>query len=146
MPTSRVAVDLYNVTHKLLRLLRRRRPRTALTRERVSALLTLNQTGNASIKELAETEHVAHSTMSRLVAGLAATGLAATSNRNSDKRTSTVRLTSKGRQAVERDLRHITEPLAAAIADLPREDAAVLLRAVRVLDDVLSRVSSASAD
>lgn len=146
MPTSRVAVDLYSVTHKLLRFLRRRRPRTALTGERVSALLTLNQTGNASIKELAETEHVAHSTMSRLVAGLAATGLAATSNHNSDKRTSTVKLTAKGRQAVERDLRHITEPLATAIADLPRKDAAVLLRAVRVLDDVLSRVSSVRLD
>lgn len=118
----------------------------ALTRERVSALLTLNQTGKASIKELAETEHVAHSTMSRLVSGLTATGLAATSNHASDKRTSTVRLTAKGRQAVDRDLRHITEPLAAAIASLPRKDAAVLVQAVKVLDSVLSSVSSVRSD
>lgn len=146
MPSFQIAVDLYNVTHKLLRLLRSRRPHEALSGERVSALLALNESGKASIKELAASEHVAHSTMSRLVSGLTSKGLTATSTHDSDKRTNTVKLTAKGRGAVKRDILHITRPLAAAIADLPRKDADVLVRAIKVLDNVLSSVSTTQSD
>ena len=146
MPSSRIAVDLYNVTHKLVRLLRSRRPSAALSRERVSALLALNESGRASIKELAENEHVAHSTMSRLVSGLTSKGLAATAAHNPDRRTNTVKLTAKGRSAVKRDILHMTHPLAVAIANLPRKDADVLVRAVKVLDNVLSSVSTTQPD
>lgn len=141
MPSSRIAADIYNIADELLRSLRTRQPCAALTEERLSALLTLSESGKASIKELAESEHIAHSTMSRHVSALAATGFTSISDHESDMRMNVVTLTEKGQRTIQCALRQTTRPLAAAIANLLDDEAAVLTRAVDVLRKVVSSVS-----
>lgn len=137
MGNDHLGIGLYSVAHKLLRFVRRGQANSGISTERVLLLLTLHEVREASIKDLAEIEHVAHSTMSRLISGLAQDGLVTTAYEDTDRRISTVRLTARGRRAVERNLRDLAQPLLAAIAELPAKDAKALRRAVSVLDDVL---------
>ena len=142
MTAHKVATGLYDVTHRLTRKLRNfRRDTSAVSGERLSAMLTLKNIGNSSIKELASSEQVAHSTMSRMVSGLRDKGLARVYVDESDRRTSSIQLTSKGVQVARSDLDQITHPLAAAIRRLPKRDQLILAQSIEILDDLLEAIS-----
>jgi DNA-binding MarR family transcriptional regulator len=144
MQSSRIAFEFYAVANKLLRLLGRGRRHLSLTRERISVMLALDEVGNSSVKELAEREWVAHSTMSRLLSALTASGLTINSIRkvgSKDKRTRVIRLTAKGKRVVEHELRQTIAPLANGIAELPDSDIATLKRAMKIIDRLLFSVA-----
>lgn len=142
MSPNQVATDLYGATHRLIRSLRAGRRENASSGERLSAMLTLQNFGHSSIKDLAKSEQVAHSTMSRMVSGMADKGLARAYVHENDRRTSSVELTAKGRAAAKRDLEDITAPLAAAIQRLSKRDQATLLRSLSILSELIDSVSS----
>ncbi len=82
----------------LLRALHLVDRRTSLTPARLSALSVLVFGGPCSLGELARTEDVASSTMTRIADGLVAAGLARRSTRDSDQRVVELSATPKGRR------------------------------------------------
>lgn len=135
-----LGVELYDTAQRLLRALRSKGRTSDLSIERLSALLALSANGHASIKELANSEHVAHSTMSRMVSSLTGSGLAEAHSHGVDRRTSSIKLTVKGKRTAQRGLDRLTEPLAAAVNALSPEEHADLVRGVEVLKSLLRSI------
>jgi DNA-binding MarR family transcriptional regulator len=143
MKTSRLAFELYAVSARLLRVLGNHERTGSLTHQRIGTLLALADSGSLSVKEIAQRQVVAHSTMSRLVAALAAAGLITRSGetgRSPDKRMRTVRLTAKGKRTVERELRQATALLEERIAALADGERAALSRAIEILRNLASSI------
>ena len=141
MTTFHLAFEIYAVSARLLRRLGSRRRMGSLSHQRMSALLLLSKNGSSSVKELAEQQLVAHSTMSRLVSALGTGGLVTISegaNRSGDGRTRSVRLTAKGRRAAERELGQMIGLLEQRIASLDDGDLAALTHAFRILRNITS--------
>jgi len=82
----------------LLRRARRGDGKAGLGPAQVSALGLLAQHGPMAIRDLAETETVAHPTMSRMVSALVAAGAVVKDSDPADRRRQVVRLTGLGRR------------------------------------------------
>lgn len=99
---ERVAGQLHSVAIHVLRHAREADRSSGLGPARLSALSVLVYGGPHTVGELASTEQVTPPTMTRIVQGLEADGLARRKTSCGDARVSIVRATSKGEQVLRR--------------------------------------------
>ncbi|WP_286165995.1 MarR family transcriptional regulator [Porphyrobacter sp. SLTP] len=92
------AARLQHFATRLLRIARTTHKGHALTSSQYSLMALLYEHPDTSIVELAKREGVAHPTISRIVAGLARSGLVERKPHSRDKRVSVVRLSTAGEQ------------------------------------------------
>jgi DNA-binding MarR family transcriptional regulator len=121
------------------RLSRRLRPTAAgiaagLTPTRVSVLLHVVREGRLPLSELAETEGINPSMLSRVVADLAEAGLLERVSDERDRRAAWVKATAAGRRLAERMRRERTEALRTALDELSEDERAQLERALPALE------------
>jgi DNA-binding MarR family transcriptional regulator len=128
-----IAFELNSVAIHLVRRLRKADESLGVTASRLSALSVLVFGGPCSINQLAAAEQVAGPTMSKLVAGLEASGLVARAPDPADARAVVLRATAKGRALMERGRRQRVDRLANELRSLPAKDLAALARAAEIL-------------
>jgi DNA-binding MarR family transcriptional regulator len=104
VPVKREAVAdrLHSIAIHLLRYLREADASSGIGPARLSALSVLVFEGSRSLSELAAAEQVTPATMSKVVAGLEAEGLAARAPSGEDRRSIVLRATRKGEQVLQR--------------------------------------------
>ena len=130
---SRLASGLRSASIRLLRGLRRSDSRFGVGPARLSALSVLVYAGPQTPSELAEIEQVRSPTMTKVLRGLAEQGLARIEASPDDGRSKIASATARGRRLLERARQARVDRLESALATLPREDRAVLQRAVKIL-------------
>src|SRR5262245_36860678 len=115
--------------------------RAGLTPARLSALSVLVFGGACTLGRLAKAEGVAGPTMTRIVDGLVALGLADRSDAPDDGRVSVVSATPAGERLMLDARRRRIDALAEAIATLPQADQRRLVVAVPLLDRVANALA-----
>jgi DNA-binding MarR family transcriptional regulator len=120
-------------------LSRRLRPTAAgtaagLTPTRVSVLLHVVRGGALRLSELAASEGINPTMLSRVVADLSEAGLLARVNDESDRRAAWVKPTAAGKRLAERMRRERTDALNVALGELSTSDRAKLERALPALE------------
>lgn len=100
---------------------------------RLSTLSVLVFGGSHTLGELAEREQVTPPTMTRIVTGLEAMGLARRVRDAADARVVHVEATARGRRVMERGRRLRVERLTRELEALPHEDREILDRAASIL-------------
>jgi DNA-binding MarR family transcriptional regulator len=124
MPSTQTPLDTETAARLravIGKLSRRLRPTAAaaaagLTPTRVSALLTVVRAGPMRLPDLAESEGINPTMLSRVVADLAARGLLARVSDEGDKRAAWVQATPAGRRLSERMRRERTDAVTVALA------------------------------
>jgi len=91
------AAELHSAAVRLIRIARRGDGRAGVGPAQMSVLSVLSDRAPLSVRTLADTEGVAHATMSRLVANLEAAGLVTKTADRRDRRRQMVELTRLGR-------------------------------------------------
>lgn len=124
---------------RLLRAVRRVDRETGLPPAQLSALSVLVFGGARTLGALAAAEDVAGPTMTRIVDGLAARGLAER-QAGADRRVVRVVATSAGQQVMERGRRRRAEVLTEALSALPAADRRRLTAAAPLLDRLAAEV------
>lgn len=134
--TRRTAELLNSAAITLLRSMARHDRQSGLTPARLSALSVIVFGGPCTLGRLASAEQVAGPTMTRIVDGLVRDGLLVRSRHEEDRRAVVIDATDEGRRVMlaARDLR--VTVIAEAMAALPPEDRALLVRAAPVLLDL----------
>jgi DNA-binding MarR family transcriptional regulator len=135
---AHLATRLHSVAIHLLRRVRRTDTLMGVSPARASVLSVLVFGGPRTIGELAELEQVRPPTMTRLVTGLEADGLAVRKADARDGRVVVVHATAKGRRTLERgrDLR-VTQ-IEKMLAALTPTESTALSKAVTALERELS--------
>jgi DNA-binding MarR family transcriptional regulator len=141
---STIAPDLDTDTATRLRavigrLSRRLRPTAAgeaagLTPTRVSVLLHVVRDGPIRLSELADSESINPTMLSRVVADLADADLLERVSDRGDRRSAWVQSTPQGRRLAERIRRERTDALNAALANMGPADRGVLQKALTALE------------
>lgn len=124
---------------RLSRRLRRGDP-AGLTPTQLAALATVEQAGPIRLGDLAAIEGVAPSTLTRLVTALEDNGYVKRCADPSDARASTLAITPKGREALERLRAERTAVLARSLLSLTPEQRATLAAALPVLEQLAEAV------
>ena len=132
-----VADRLHSAAIHLLRTIRHVDPESGLSPARLSALSVLVFSGPRTLGELARAEQVKPPTMSRLVDGLEADGLARRKAGTKDLRQVRVEPTAKGRRILERSRRRRIHAVAELLASLANEDVAVLGKAADLVEHMV---------
>ena len=130
---------LHSAAIHLLRLLRQEDVAAGISAARLSALSVLVFGGPRAIGDLAAAEQVRPPTMTKIVNGLEADGLARRRTNRDDARSVVVEATRRGRTLLQQGRRRRVEALAARLAGLSQEDVATLRRAAELIEDVLRR-------
>jgi DNA-binding MarR family transcriptional regulator len=119
--THEVADRLHSAAIHLLRRVRKQDSATGESPARLSALSVLVFGGTKTLGELAAAEGVRASTMSRMVAGLAWSGLIRITADTKDRRRMQIRATAKGRRMLvkgrERRVKSLAEQLSRLTGD-----------------------------
>lgn len=131
-----VADRLHSAAIHLLRRVRKQDIASGEGPARLSALSVLVFGGPKTLGELAAAEQVKPPTMSRIVAGLARSGLIAISSDPEDGRRMRIRATAKGVKLLHRGRQLRVADLAAHLASLSPEELAQLAEST----DILSRL------
>jgi DNA-binding MarR family transcriptional regulator len=144
MSTDRQALAdrLHSASLHLNRAVRRIDAEMGLTPARASALSVLVFGGPRTIGQLAADEGVRSPTMTALVDGLQADGLARRVSPAGDRRTVVVEATPHGRRLLQRGRRRRVGLLGDALADLTAGDADVLTRAAMLMEAAAQRVAA----
>jgi len=129
-----VANRLHSAAIHLIRRLRVEDPAAGLSGPRLSALSVVVYGGPVTLGQLARAEQVRPPTMSRLVAGLAQTGLVSLERDPADRRVQRIQATARGRSLLEAGRARRVRRLSRDLAALSREDYANLLRSLDVLE------------
>jgi DNA-binding MarR family transcriptional regulator len=121
------------------RLSRRLRPTAAgtaagLTPTRVSVLLHVVRAGSVRLSELAESEGINPTMLSRVVSDLGEAGLLQRVSDDRDRRTAWVKATAAGKRLAERMRRERTDALNVALGELSASERAKLERALPALE------------
>jgi DNA-binding MarR family transcriptional regulator len=124
----------------LLRALRGVDRRSGLTPARLSALSVLVFGGPMGLGALARTEGVAGPTMTRIVDGLVADGLAERRAHPEDGRAVRVTATPKGIELMRDAARRRVDAIVAALEHLPEADRERLVRAAPLLNVTAARL------
>jgi DNA-binding MarR family transcriptional regulator len=140
-----VAAQLHSGAIHLLRALRPIDRKSGLTPARLSALSVLVFAGPCMIGELARAEGVAGPTMTRIVDGLAALGLAQRTPDLADGRSIRVGATETGIRVMKQARQHRLQAIAAAVEGLPAADRRRIALAAPMLDRVAAAVSGQQA-
>ena len=130
---------LHSAAIHLLRLLRQEDVAAGISAARLSALSVLVFGGPRTIGQLAAAEQVRPPTMTKIVNGLEADGLARRRPSSDDARSVVVEATRRGRTLLQQGRRRRVEALASRLAGLPEDDVATLRRAADLIEDALSR-------
>lgn len=138
----RAASELNSGAIHLLRSLAAVDRQSGLTRARLSALSVLVFGGPRTLGELASAEGVAGPTMTRIVNGLIAEGLAERRPHLSDRRAVTVVATATGEQLMREAQRRRIRVIVAALAGLPAGHRRTVVSAAGMLDEVATAVRS----
>ena len=136
---ERTAERLHSVALHLLRGLRRQDDALGVGPARLSALSVL-LSGPKTISELAEAEQVKLPTMTRIVSGLEALGLARRLPHPTDGRSVRVEMTDAGRRTIGRGRTLRVERLARTLRELDEEELARVRAALEVLERVALEV------
>ena len=127
-----------------IHLLRRMRPidrESGITDARLSALSVLVFGGPHTLGRLARIEGVASPTMSRIVDGLEALGLAERRAHPDNARMTTVHATDLGNRTMHDAARRRQEAIAAALDALPQRDRAAIVAAAKALLELPEQIS-----
>lgn len=136
---ERTAERLHSIALHLMRGLRRQDDALGVGPARLSALSVL-LSGPRTISELAEAEQVRLPTMTRIVSGLEAMGLARRVPNPTDKRSVRVEMTEPGAETIARGRRLRVERLARSLRALDEGDRARVEDALDVLERVTMEV------
>ncbi len=140
---KQTALDLNSGAIHLLRALDRVDRESGLTPARLSALSVLVFGGPCSLGELARTEQVAGPTMTRIVDGLVALGLAERGADPADGRAVRIAPTSRGTELMHRARERRVEAIAAVVHELSQEERRLLAAAAPLLDRIARGVRDA---
>lgn len=138
MPAQQLAQRLSVATTRLSRMLRQQ-DRGELTLTYRAALATIERRGPMTLGELAEVEHIAPPTVTKIIAALAARGLVARSGDTGDRRVTRVSITPAGAALLALDRRRRTEWLAGRVRRLDPADRERLAAAIDVLEALTER-------
>ena len=146
MSTDRQALAdrLHSASLHLNRAVRRIDAEMGLTPARASALSVLVFGGRRTIGQLAADEGVRSPTMTALVDGLQADGLARRTGAPADRRAVVVEATPRGRRLLQRGRRRRVGLLGEALADLAPDDLDVLARAADLMEAAAQRIAAAT--
>jgi DNA-binding MarR family transcriptional regulator len=142
MPASPTALEvdtaarLRAVIGKMSRRLRRTASSAAagLTPTRTSVLLYVARSGPVRLSELAASEGLNPTMLSRVIADFAEAGLLERVSDEGDRRAAWVKATPAGKRLAERMRRERTDALYLALAGLPEEDRIVVEQALPALE------------
>lgn len=135
------ARDLNSAAIHLLRGLRAADRASGLTPARLSALSVLVFGGPCTLGELARTEDVAGPTMTRIVDGLVALGLASRGEHPDSARQVLVSASADGEALMQRAARLRVDVIVAALRELPTADRHAIVAAAPALRELSSRVA-----
>lgn len=141
--SRRTALALNSGAIHLLRALDRVDRESGLTPARLSALSVLVFGGSCSLGDLARAEQVAGPTMTRIVDGLAALGLAVREQDPEDRRAVRVVPTEQGNALMMRARERRVEVIAEAVSGLTASERRLLADAAPLLDQVARGVRGA---
>jgi DNA-binding MarR family transcriptional regulator len=130
------AERLHRAAIRLLRSLRSEDEASGLSAPRLSALSVLVFAGPQAMGELADAEQVKPPTMTRLVEGLVADGLAMRAPDAGDRRVVRIATTAKGRRLLEAARARRVKALAARLEILSPAERRALGRGVELLERV----------
>lgn len=133
---SETAERLHGAAIRLLRSLRKEDEASGLSAPRLSALSVLVFAGPRTMGELAEAEQVRPPTMTRLVDGLVAEGLAKRAPDPTDRRLVRIAATAKGRQLLEAARERRVRALAARLQGLAPGERRALVRGVKLVEQI----------
>ncbi len=136
------ASELNSGAIHLLRSLATVDRQAGLTRARLSALSVLVFGGSRTLGELASAEGVAGPTMTRIVDGLIAEGLAERRPHPSDRRAVTIAATARGETLTRAAQQRRIQVIGSALASVPAEQRRRLVSAAGLLDQVAAAVRS----
>ena len=140
---STLALEVNSLSIHLVRYARRADEALGVPPARLSALSVLVFGGERTITELADAELVSLATISRVVDGLEAMGLARRVPNPADARSVLIRATPKGRRVMERGRQARVERLTAVLEAVPATERPVVERGLRALRDALTEVLAA---
>lgn len=127
---------------KLSRALRKTDTASGLTPSRASALLSVDRHGPLRLSELAETEGVNPTMLSRMVADLVDAGLFERTSDPSDRRAAWVGVTPAGADLAARTRLARTEAVDAALSELAPRDAERIIAAVPALESLAAALKA----
>jgi DNA-binding MarR family transcriptional regulator len=139
MDTTPVADRLHSAALHLVRRIRAVDAETGISAPRLSVLAVLTFGGPRTIGELARSEQVKQPTMTALVNGLEADGLAERRPDHDDARVVHVHATARGRRILESGRRRRVETLAALLDGCSDRDLRTLDHAARIIEQLSSR-------
>lgn len=122
---------------RLARQLRQEGAQEDATPSQLAALATLYHSGTITVGQLAATERVKPPTMTRIVAGLEERGLVRREHTSADGRMVHVAITDAGRTAHEDYQKRRDAWMARKLAELTKEDRAILAQAAPILDRIV---------
>ena len=125
---------------KLSRRLRSTVAGEGLTPSQLSVLFTIARCGPVGLSELAETEAMNPTMVSRIVVELSGRGLITRESRPEDRRAATVTATAAGRRLRERVHRERARVLGEYVDALSVDQQALLLGALPVLEELAERM------
>ena len=134
---ERVAGRLHSAAIHLLRRVRKQDAAMGAGPARLSALSVLVFGGAISLGELAAAEGVKPPTMTRIVSGLEASGLAERTSDTSDSRRVRIRATAKGVRLMQRGREARVRYMVETFAGLSDEELKSLSQAAEVIERVL---------
>jgi DNA-binding MarR family transcriptional regulator len=132
-PAPRLAEELHRLAIQLLRRLRIEDAKSGIPPARLSALSVLVFGGPLSMGALASAEQVKPPTMTRIVDGLVADGLATRTADAGDARTVHIRATARGKRLLLAGRDRRVARLESALASLSAHDRAALTNALAPL-------------
>lgn len=106
----------------------------ALTPTRISLMLSIDRTGPVRLSELAESEGINPTMLSRSVTQLVEAGLVARTSDSGDRRAAWVNATEEGHELAERMRQERTDAVNHALAGLPATDRRTLEQAIPALE------------
>lgn len=140
---STLALEVNSLSIHLVRWARRADDELGVPPARLSALSVLVFGGHRTMTELADAEMVTPATISRVVDGLEAMGLATRHPNPDDARSYLIRATPKGRRLMARGRQARVDRLSALLERIPADERATVERALVLLRDALTEVAIA---
>jgi DNA-binding MarR family transcriptional regulator len=107
-----------------------------LTPTKLVVLLNVSRQGPVRLSELAETEGINPTMLSRVTADLVELGLLERSSDEGDRRAAWVKVTGKGNRLADRIRRERTDALKLALAELPEVDQSSIIQALPALAEL----------
>jgi DNA-binding MarR family transcriptional regulator len=138
---SNSALELNSLSIHLVRWSRRADESLGVPPARLSALSVLVFGGDRTMSELADAEQVSLATMSRVVDGLEASGLARRRANPDDARSWLVQATAKGRRLMEKGRAARVERMEAVLRNVPTAERGTVDQALVLLRSALTEAS-----